>query len=76
MIVLRNISNIMKHRYLINSDQIVQEDKPGIFQAPFGEVFFTEANYVFFLDGKQCVAVRDAVIKALSYWDSKISALP
>ncbi|MGL4667927.1 MAG: hypothetical protein ACRCWR_08350 [Saezia sp.] len=73
--VLREISNITKHRYLGNT-QITQKHSPGLFQRPFGSGHFAQSSHVYLKGENEHVNIPFAVEKVLSYWNQKINSLP
>lgn len=81
---IRDVCNASKHCELIqgkpsikSSSQIIQEDTPGLFSAPFGVGGFLEANYVFVklndgINGDQFQCLSDLIKEAAEYWDKRL----
>ena len=83
VLYIRDTCNISKHReldqkpvYSYSSDNIVQEDKHGMFDAPFGQTFFAEASEVFLaFDDVGQVNLPDTVQIVLEFWSGKLNAI-
>jgi hypothetical protein len=90
-LIIRDVCNASKHGYLIgnergdlkrvatNSNQVTAEDNPGLFEAPFGEGSFSEANEVYLKydkpvsKGNKGRNLSMAVENVLNYWEKTIT---
>ncbi len=83
ILYVRDACNVTKHReinqkpnYSSSSDNIVQEDKPGLFSVPFGEGYFAEASEVgLVFDGGGGVNLARTARVVLEYWNNKIASI-
>lgn len=88
--VVKAAANASKHYKLTRShiassaEQIISEDNPGMFTAPFGTGVFAEANEVHLLldgekrsqyDGVKSVNLADAIIVMRDFWGSQFTQL-
>ncbi|MGJ7272156.1 hypothetical protein ABM022_07900 [Morganella morganii] len=81
---IRDVCNAAKHCELTkgnpsikSSDQIIQEDKPGLFFAPFGTGGFLNASYVFVkindeTNGNKFKCLPNIIKEAKDYWDKRL----
>ncbi|MBT0422809.1 hypothetical protein [Morganella morganii] len=81
---IKDVCNASKHCELTqgkpsikSSGQIIQEDTPGLFSAPFGTGGFFEANYVFVklndeINGDKFRCLPHVIKEAMKYWDKRL----
>ncbi|KLN97324.1 hypothetical protein [Moellerella wisconsensis] len=82
--IIKDICNAAKHHELTrgkpsikSSDQIIQDNVPGLFSAPFGTGGFLEASYVFVKlndknNGDKFLCLPDIIKEAEDYWDNML----
>lgn len=82
--IIRDVCNASKHCELTrgnpsikSSDQIIQDDVPSLFSAPFGTGGFLEASYVFVklsdkINGDKFQCLPNLIKDASEYWDKRL----
>lgn len=91
--VVRAAANASKHYNLnhpksphiaSNAEQIISEDNPGMFTAPFGTGVYAEANEVHLLldeekrsqyDGVKSINLADAILAMRDFWSHQFTQL-